>query len=143
MLVPCPVVNTHYLTIAVQIIAIAALYTVAILNVRLEQISYLSNVVALEFLAIETAVMLKIKVEEILGSVVLIHAYVFELKLYFDVVIGEIGWKLDQLVSKVFNKLIVDIRYPGLQLDRHILKHKMNFFLFFQDRLYFNHMLIL
>ena len=56
----------------------------------------------------------------------MIHADVFELELYFDVVVGEEGRKFDELVSEIFNKLIVDVGDPCLQFDGDVLKHKMD-----------------
>jgi hypothetical protein len=44
----------------------------------------------------------------------LVHAYVLELEIDFDVVVGEEGGKFDELVAEVFDELIVDVGDPGL-----------------------------
>ncbi len=60
-------------------------------NVRLEQIGYLPDVVGLEFFAVDGGVHLKVEIKEILGPIILIHPYIFELEFDSDVVIGKEG----------------------------------------------------
>ena len=70
--------------------------------------------------------MLKVEVKEVLSSVVVIHAYVFELKVYFDIVIGQKRGKLDELIPEVFNELLIDVGDPCFHLDGNVLKQKMD-----------------
>ncbi len=63
----------------------------------------------------------------------MIHADVFESELNFDKVIGQVRGKLDNLIPKVLNKLIVDVGYPCLQPDGHILEQEVNTFLLLQN----------
>jgi hypothetical protein len=61
----------------------------------------------------------------------LIHAYVLELEVDFDVVVCEEAGELDELIAEVLNELIVDVGNPGLQLDGDVLEEEVDaFFLF-------------
>lgn len=83
-------------------------------DIRSEKVSNFPDVVRLEFLSIDWRIYLKIKIKEVFGPVILIHADVAKLKLYLDVIIGKKGWEFDQLISEVFNELIIDIGDPCL-----------------------------
>ena len=83
-------------------------------NIGLEEIGNLSNIVGFEFLAIERWIHFEVKIKKILGPIILIHAYIFELKVDFDEVIGEKGWEFDELISKILNELIINIGNPCL-----------------------------
>jgi hypothetical protein len=44
----------------------------------------------------------------------LIHADIFQLKVDLDVVVGQKGGELDELVPEILDELIVDVGDPGL-----------------------------
>jgi hypothetical protein len=50
----------------------------------------------------------------------------------FDVVVGEEGGELDDLIPEVLDELIVDVRDPGFQLDGNVLEEDVDAFFFFQ-----------
>lgn len=52
------------------------------------------------------------KIQKVLGPIILIHAYVFKLKLSLDAVIGQNRRELDELVHEALDELIVDIGDP-------------------------------
>jgi hypothetical protein len=52
----------------------------------------------------------------------MIHADIFEFELNFDTIISEIIREFNELISKVLNELIINIRDPGLQSDGYILE---------------------
>lgn len=60
----------------------------------------------------------------------MVHTDVFESEINLNKVVGQVRRELDDLVSEVFNKLIVDVGYPGLEPDGHVLKQKVNRLLF-------------
>lgn len=72
----------------------------------------------------------------------MIHSYVFELELDFYVVIGEEGGELDELVSEIFDELIIDVGDPSLEFDGNVLEQEMDALLFLQDGLYLDHVLV-
>ena len=72
----------------------------------------------------------------------MIHADIFELEVDAEVAIGEEGGKLNQLVPEVLNELIIDIGYPSLQLDWHVLVKKVYALLLLQNRLNLYHVFI-
>jgi hypothetical protein len=87
-----------------------------------EDVSDFAYVVGLDFFFLERSAEFEVKIEEVLGLIILIHSDVFELKFDLDVIIGQEGAKLDELISEIFNELIIYIADPGLQLDRYILE---------------------
>lgn len=76
---------------------------------------------------------MEVKIKEILSSVVLIHSNVLELKIDLDAIIGKEGRELDELVSKIFDELIVDVGNPGLELDWDVLEKEVNRLFLFQN----------
>ena len=116
------VVNTDYFAIAVETV----MDLLGVSEVGFEEVGNFSDVGGLEFFTIEVWVDLEIEVEEVLGTVVLVHADVPELEVDFNVVVGEEGGKFDKLVPEVFNKLIVYVADPGFQLYGDVLKHEVH-----------------
>lgn len=55
---------------------------------------------------------LKAKIQKVLGPIILIHAYIFELKLGLDTVVSQKWGELDELVPKALDELIIDIGDP-------------------------------
>jgi hypothetical protein len=64
------------------------------------------------------------------------------LELDFYVVIGEEGGELDELVSEIFDELIIDVGDPSLEFDGNVLEQEMDALLFLQDGLYLDHVLV-
>ncbi len=101
-------------------------------DVGFEEAGDFADVDALQFFAIDGGVEGEVEVEEVLGAVVLVHADVFELEVDFDVVVGEEGGELDELVPEVLDELVVDVGDPGLQLDGDVLEEEVHRLLLLQ-----------
>lgn len=63
----------------------------------------------------------------------MVHADVLELEIDFDVVIGEEGGELDELVPEILDELIIDVGDPCFQLDGDVLEEEVDALLFLQD----------
>ena len=85
----------------------------------------MSDVIELEPFLGNRKIDFEVQVKKILSSVVVIHADIFELEVNAEIAIGQKGGKLNQLVPEVLDKLIIDIGYPSLHLDRHVLVKKV------------------
>lgn len=83
-------------------------------DIGFEQIGDLSDVVGLEFFSIDGWIHFEVKIKKIFGTIILIHSYIFELKVDPDVMIGKEWWEFDELISKILNELIINIGNPGL-----------------------------
>ena len=91
-------------------------------NVRLEETGDLSYVHTLQFLPIQRSVQREVQIKEILGTVILIHTDILQLEFDLDIIVGEKGGELDELIPKILNELVIDIGDPSLQLDGDILE---------------------
>ncbi len=94
--------------------------------VGFEEIGDVTDVLGLEFFLVQGRVVDEGRVEKVLGAIVMIHADVLESELDLDEVVGQVGRKLYNLVPEVLDKLVVDVRNPRLQPDRHILEQEVN-----------------
>lgn len=65
----------------------------------------------------------------------MIHPNILQPKLHPDIVISQVGRELNQLIPEVLYKLVVDVRYPCLQPDRHVLEQKVDALLLLKDGL--------
>ena len=102
----------------------------------------MSDVIELELFFGNRKIDFEVQVQKVLSSVVVIHADIFELEVNTEVAIGEEGGKLNQLVPEVLNELIIDIGYPSLELDRHVLVKKVYALFLLQNRLNLYHVFI-
>lgn len=109
------------------------LFFLAVFNVRLEQVGNISNVLWFKLLFIESWIIGKRGVKEVLSAIIMVHTDVFELEVDFDEVVGQIWWELDDLVSKILDELIIDVGNPGLKSDWYVLKQKVNSLLLLKD----------
>lgn len=73
----------------------------------------------------------------------MIHADVFELEVDSDAVVGKERWELDELISEVFDELIVDVGDPCFHFDGDVLEEEVYAFIFFEHWLYLDHMFVL
>lgn len=99
-------------------------------NIRFEETSDLPYVGWLQFLPIDGRIDCEIDIQEILRTVILVHSDVLELEVDFDVIIGEEGRELDELVSEIFDELIINIGDPCFQFDGDVLEEKVDALLF-------------
>ena len=98
-------------------------------DIGFEKVGEFSDVVGFQFLPVYACIKLEVDVQKVLGAVVLVHADIFELELDLNVVIGQKRRKLDKLVPKMFNELVVDVGDPGLQFYGDVFKEQMYAFL--------------
>ncbi len=91
-------------------------------DVRPKECSYLSRVMGSEPLPIQRRIKVKVEIQEVFSTVILVHAYIAQLKVYLYVLLREEGGKCDELVPKIFNELVVNVGDPDLKLDGHVLK---------------------
>ena len=65
----------------------------------------------------------------------MVHSDVLEFEIDFDKVFGQFWWEFDNLISKVFNKLIIDVGDPGFEPDRYVFEQEVDTIFFLQNRL--------
>ena len=72
----------------------------------------------------------------------MVHSDILQLELDLYLVVGQERGKLYELVLKGLYELVVDVRYPGLYLDRNVLKHKINALFLLKHRIDAYHALV-
>ena len=71
----------------------------------------------------------------------MVHADVFQPEFNDDTVIGQVMWELNQLIPEILYKLVVDVWYPCLQTDGHILEQKVHTLILLKHRLQLDQLL--
>ena len=110
--------------------------------VGFKKVGNFPDVVGFQFLSVYIWVEIKVNVEEVFGAVVLVHAYILELKVDDDVVVGQEGGKLDELVSEILDELVIYVGNPGLEFDGDVFEQKMDAVLLLQHWFDSYHLLI-